>query len=115
LALLALAARGERSRGVLRGVNYLLATLPGLSAAISIGWGVLALRAHRAFPAAAGTLLAEAYHQAAGRPASVVGLALLLLAADENAPNRFLLPAMDTNRPGATDEGRHPINAGDSP
>jgi hypothetical protein len=80
-ALLALAAHGDRSATVSRAVDYLLGTLPSVRAPVSLGWGVLALRAYHACPVQADLWLAEAYETCSRRPASTMSLALLLLAA----------------------------------
>jgi hypothetical protein len=92
IALLALAACRCRAFAVNRALDYLRATLPNLRAAISLGWSVLALRAHGACPAPAWSWLAEAYAQCSGRPDATVGIALLLLAAGERG-TELLLPA----------------------
>jgi hypothetical protein len=97
LALLALAARGEWTSGVPAALDYLRGTLPSLRAAVSLGWGVLGLRAHQACPAEAESWLAEAYEHGWGRPGSVLGLAVLILAAGENAL-RLLLPPLTGGR-----------------
>ncbi len=81
IALLALTGRVDRSPATTAAVDYLRATLPTLRAAVSLGWGVLGLRAHGACPAAAQSWLAEAYAQCTGRPDATLGLAVLLLAA----------------------------------
>ena len=81
MALLALAAHGDRSPAITRAIDYLLATLPNVRAPVSLGWGVLALRAHQACPAEAGLWLAEAFETISRRPESTMNLALLLLAA----------------------------------
>jgi hypothetical protein len=80
LALLALAAFGDRSPAVARALEYLLVTLPRVKAAVSLGWGVLGLRAHRASPPAVEDWLAAAAPICAGRSDATTGLALLLLA-----------------------------------
>ena len=85
LALLALAARGERAKAVGPAVAYLHATLGGLRAAVSVGWGVLGLRAQHALPLEAETWLEEAHARCSGKPDAALGLALLLLAASEPA------------------------------
>ena len=81
MALLALAAHGDRSPAISRALDYLLATLPSVRAPVSLGWGVLALRAHHACPAQSDQWLAEAFETIRLRPESTVSLALLLLAA----------------------------------
>ncbi len=52
---------GDRAQAVAAAVAYLHATLGGLRAAVSLGWGVLGLRAHHALPLEAETWLAEAH------------------------------------------------------
>jgi hypothetical protein len=104
LALLALAACGHSSAAVFRAVDYLCAVLPGLRAAVSLGWGVLALRAFDALPPQAEEWLAGAYAQAAGRVDAVMSLALLLLAADVDGPSLVGVsrPAKSTRKRPAT-------------
>jgi hypothetical protein len=92
LALLALAARGDRSAAVARGVAYLRATLADIRAAVSVGWGILGLRAHDALPVESETWLREAHARCTGRPDAAMGLALLLLAASEPALRLILTP-----------------------
>ena len=53
IALLALAAAGARdgeSPVVARGLVYLSRTLPTIRSAVSVGWGILGLKAHGACP-----------------------------------------------------------------
>ena len=90
IALLALAGRADRSPASTNAVDYLRATLPDLRAAVSLGWGVLGLRAQGACPAEAESWLAEAYEQCTGRPDATLGLAVLLLAAGEGALSLLL-------------------------
>jgi len=80
-ALLALAAHGDRSPAVSRALDYLLDTLPSVRAPVSLGWGVLALRAYHACPVQADLWLAEAFETCSRRTDSTMSLALLLLAA----------------------------------
>lgn len=82
LALLALAvcARGDRPRSVDRAIAYLRRTLPEVRAPISLGWGLLGLRAWNACPAEAADWLGESYSLHAGRRDVITGLSLLLLA-----------------------------------
>jgi hypothetical protein len=93
IALLALAAsrRANPSPAVSRALDYLHETLPRLRAAVSLGWGVIGLRAHDACPAGAGSWLADAYEQFTGRPDAALGLAVLLLARGAGTLD-FLLP-----------------------
>jgi hypothetical protein len=82
LALLALAVHLDkfRSRSVDLAINYLLQTLPEVRAPISLGWGVLGLRAWKAAPTAAADWLSESYALHTGRRDAAIGLSLLLLA-----------------------------------
>ncbi|MBV8555260.1 MAG: hypothetical protein JO116_06830, partial [Planctomycetaceae bacterium] len=91
LALLTLAQMpGEpRSPLVDRAIRYLTATLPGVRAASSLGWGLLGLRAWGVEPEGAERWLAEAYRHALGRPDAAPRLALLLLAAGGRALSLF--------------------------
>jgi hypothetical protein len=84
LALLALAARKVRSPMVARGVDFLLVSLPELGASISLGWGVLALRAQGACPPEAGVWLADSARKSTGNANTTMGLALLVLAAGDD-------------------------------
>jgi len=92
LALLALAARGDRSTAVTRALEYLRQTLPNLRSAVSLGWGVLGLRAHGACPLEADTWLAASVGQCAGRVDATMSLALLLLAANDQAIRLIVKP-----------------------
>jgi hypothetical protein len=85
LALLALAscAGKGRPRLVERAIEYLHQTLPAVRAPISLGWGVLGLRAWNACPAAALSWLAESYALYGARPDVTAGLGLLLWASSE--------------------------------
>jgi len=85
LALLALAARGDRGPAVTHSIDYLRLALPDLGAAVSLGWGVLGLRALGACPLDADAWLAASYRRCAGSADAAMGLALLLLAADDQA------------------------------
>jgi hypothetical protein len=93
LALLVLAARGDRSAGVVSALGYLRKTLPNLRAAVSLGWGVLAARAYHVCPVEADTWLEEAYVRCKGRSDTTLGLALLTLAAGEGALRLTLPPS----------------------
>jgi len=92
LALLALAARGDRSQAVTRALEYLRVTLPSLGSAVSLGWGVLGLRAHGACPHEADAWLAASLGRCAGRADATMGLALLLLAASDEAIRLIVKP-----------------------
>ena len=81
LALLALAQiGGPPAAAVAPAIRYLRSALAGTLARASLGWGLLGLRAWGAAPGAAESWLGRASARAAGRPANVPGLALLLLA-----------------------------------
>jgi hypothetical protein len=90
LALLALAARGAATAGVPAGLDYLRGAVPKLRAPVSLGWGILALRAYRACPPAADSWLEESFLRCTGRADATLSLALLLLAASEGAPGLLL-------------------------
>jgi hypothetical protein len=96
VSLLALAAQGIRSPAATRGVDYLQRALPGLRAPISLGWSLLALRAHQAMPPGADTALERAFSDCAGRLDSVRSLALLLLASRQESPS--LLTSSDSSQ-----------------
>jgi hypothetical protein len=85
LALLALAAVGTRSEAISRGLTYLGEAVRDLRAPVSLGWGVLGLRAHHVFPDDAATWLAQACARCIGKPDAAMGLALLLLASSERS------------------------------
>ena len=89
-ALVALAAvPGKHAdRAVDPAVAYLKRVLPGVRAPISLGWGVLGLRAWNACPDTARAWLAESHAGHAGSPDASVGLGLLLLAAGETDLSR---------------------------
>jgi hypothetical protein len=72
-----------------RAIRSLTATLPGVLAASSLGWGLLGLRAWGVEPEGAERWLAEAYRHALGRPDAAPRLALLLLAAGGRALSLF--------------------------
>jgi hypothetical protein len=93
VALLALGAREVRSNAVARGVEYLRNTLPEIGAAVSLGWGVLGLRAHGACPRQSDLWLAESVRHAAGRADATMGLALLLMAGNGSAINLLIGPS----------------------
>jgi hypothetical protein len=76
---------GDRAAAVERAIAYLVATLADLGAPVSVGWGVLALRAHQALPAKADDWLANAHARSKGRPDAAMGQALLLLASSDQA------------------------------
>jgi hypothetical protein len=82
LALMALAAQGEQdcSPIVRRGIDFLRATLPTLRAPLSLGWGVLGLRAWNSCPRETDAWLAESYAEHTGQADVAAGLGVLLLA-----------------------------------
>ncbi len=84
LALLALARMGAATESTAGpAVEYLQKTLPGTRAPASLGWGLLGLRAWGLVPDRAETWLAESCAATMDKPLAAVGLALLLLAADD--------------------------------
>jgi hypothetical protein len=83
VALLALAAHHDDSPECRRGIEYLRQALREVRSGVSLGWGVLALRAWEACPREAGNWLGESYRKYGARPDQAVSLALLLLAACE--------------------------------
>ena len=92
-ALLALAATPGKApdRAVSPAVAYLTRILPEVRAPISLGWGVLGLRAWNACPDLAGTWLTESHSRHSGTRDAAAGLGLLLVAAGDND-----LPRRDT-------------------
>jgi hypothetical protein len=92
LALLALKAHGEDTPECRRGIDYLRQALRDVRAGISLGWGILGLRAWDACPPEAGTWIAESYGRYGARPDAVVGLALLLMAASERGLELLIKP-----------------------
>jgi hypothetical protein len=83
LALLALAHTEPSGEIVENAIDYLLATLPNVRAAESLGWGLLGLRAWGRRPEEADRWLAESFERVVDRPDAAPRLALLLLAAGE--------------------------------
>jgi hypothetical protein len=104
LALLALAACGDRSAAVSRGIEYLRAKLPELRAPVSLGWCALGLRAHQAVPARAESSLEESHARCTGKLDAAMGLGLLLLASSERALSLLISPA--SGRAGRQPESR---------
>jgi hypothetical protein len=88
LALLALTTRTDtfRPRAVDPAIAYLRQTLSNVRAPISLGWGVLGLRAWDASPPETETWLSRSSASLADRRDAAAGLGLLLLAGSENAP-----------------------------
>ncbi len=93
--LLALAALPGKApdHAVGPAVAYLKRILPDVRAPISLGWGVLGLRAWNACPDTAGAWLSESHSRHSGARDIAAGLGLLLLAAGD--PD---LPRRDTER-----------------
>jgi hypothetical protein len=85
LALLVLAHRDLRTPVVTRAIHYLHETLPGIRASVSLGWGLIGLKAWSSTPAPADQWLSEAHQRAAGRADAAVKLSMLLLAGGEHA------------------------------
>jgi len=92
LALLALASLGKKTRAVAAALEYLRQALTEIQAPVSLGWGVLALRAHKVCPTEAEMWLARSYLRTSGKPDAAMGLALLLLASSERALDLVIRP-----------------------
>jgi len=99
LSLLALAARRDESRQVKAAIDYLRGTLAGLRAGVSLGWGVLGLRAHGACPPEAEVWLAESYEQCAPNADAAMSVALVLLAASDRSLTYLLDRAAESTPP----------------
>ena len=95
LALLALFAHQSGSPEIGRGIDYLRRELRDVRSGISLGWGVLGLRAWGAAPAQTDAWLGESFKRYGARPDAAVSLALLLLAASESALDLFVKPPQD--------------------
>ncbi len=103
LALLALAAHGDRSDSAGKAVDYLRTALEHIRSALSLGWGLIALRAWNAYPSQADQWLEEAHELRAERDHSPASLALLLLASSQLGvqlliPRGANAPALDPTR-----------------
>jgi hypothetical protein len=85
LALLALAKLGTRSKVVDQAIHYLQSALAGTLVPISLGWGLLGLKAWDAWPVEGKNWLALAYEKAATKEPGTVELAMLLLASGERS------------------------------
>ena len=96
LALLALSAHQDDSPEISRGIDYLRRALGEVRTGVSLGWGVLGLRAWGASPGDAETWLGESYRRSRARPDAAVSVALLLLAASDPALDLFVKPAENT-------------------
>jgi len=90
LALLALAARREKSSTATDALQRLLELLDLVHSSISLGWALLALRAWDALPPNSDSLLENAASLALERHESNLGLALLLLASSNTGLRPFL-------------------------
>ncbi len=90
LALLALKARGEDPHEAEAAVDYLRSTLPGLKAGVSLGWGILGLRAHGACPREAESWLAECYRLSTGKRDAALSIAPALLGQSASGVGLFL-------------------------
>ena len=95
LALLALAAAGEERASLESSLKYLRAELPGISAASSLGWGILGLRAWGATPPEADGWLARSARDIARREDAAPRIGLLLLASGNPGLSAFLPDSMD--------------------
>ena len=95
LALLALAATRRRSEAVDAALGYLREALAGTLAPISLGWGLLGLRAWGAEPPEAASWLGSAFAALGARAAGTgpVELAMLLLAAGPGSLDRLGIEA----------------------
>ncbi len=99
IALMAMAACGDSTPETRAAIAYLNRTLPDLRASASLGWGLMALRAHHAVPTAADSWLSEAYDRCVGRPDSTPGLAVLLMATGGRALGLFQPRIVPVSRP----------------
>lgn len=90
LALLALAGTNPPRSVVEPAIAYLGSRLPQTRAGMSLGWGILGLRAWNRGPASAATWIMEAGKRAATGPSPTLAVALLLLAAAERGLEPFL-------------------------
>jgi hypothetical protein len=89
LALLALVRRDGFTPIVARAIGYLHETLPGVRASVSLGWGLLGLRAWSSVPEQADCWLCQAYQRATGRPDAATKLSVLLMAGGAHALDFF--------------------------
>jgi hypothetical protein len=85
LGLLALSGIDPRGETVESAIRFLRELLPGVRAAVSLGWGLIGLRAWDAYPEESSRWLAESHASVSGRPDAAMKLACLLLAASEGA------------------------------
>lgn len=85
LVLTALAGTDTPRAVVERAIDYLLETLPATRSAMTLGWGVIGLKAWRQCPCSAAHWLAESAEQALAHADPVPRLAHLLLAQSDHA------------------------------
>lgn len=98
LAILALAQAGDPIESTVgAATHYLRTRLPETRSPVALGWGLLGLRAWGIVPEDSKLWLAESCEVTLSRPRSVMGLALLLLAADPKGPGAFGLTATRSN------------------
>jgi hypothetical protein len=74
-------------------LTYLREAARTIRAPISLGWGILGLRAHDAAPGEAEIWLAETCSKSIGKPDAAMGLALLLLASSERGLGLLVRPS----------------------
>ncbi|MFO0888958.1 MAG: hypothetical protein U0790_07395 [Isosphaeraceae bacterium] len=96
LAALASVPGSGRGRAVEAAIAHLLLALPRVHAPVSLGWGVLGLKAWDGCPTEADRWLEDSQARHASRPDSTTGLAILLIAEE---PGR-LLAALRSHRGG---------------
>ncbi len=90
LSLLALAACGGKREEVGDSLDYLRRSLPDVRAAVSLGWGVLGLRAWGTSPGEADQWLSESAEAALGRDDAAPRLGLLLIASGASGVGLFV-------------------------
>jgi len=105
VSLLVLASQGNRSEAATCGVDYLKRAIGSLRAPISLGWSLLALRAHQATPPGADAALEQAYTERAGSVDPVRSLALILLASREESLSFLTSSQHQPNRKPLDDQG----------
>jgi hypothetical protein len=86
LALSGIDSRGETVEGAIR---FLREILPSVRAGVSLGWGLIGLRAWGEHPEGSERWLAESYASVSGRPDAAMKLACLLLANGEGTGSFF--------------------------
>jgi hypothetical protein len=92
LALLALFAHQDNSPEIGRAIDYLRRELRNVRSGVSLGWGVLGLRAWDAAPLESDAWLGESFRRYGARPDATASLALLLLAASETSLDLLVKP-----------------------